>query len=486
MKYLRSEAISPHRSIDNSGYLICTDAILSRTGTQEYAKAEIFADSNDYDTKIKVDRPYNEVMDQKSLASFENKPVVVEHPDEDVNPENCKDYSVGFVRDVHQGKTDDGIDVMLGTLVITDKDAIEQIQKGDYKFLSCGYDCEFVEDGADMKQTHIRGNHVALCKIPRAGITRIQDSAQVEQSDANDTLVLDEYSMFVKFDTAKDAFYAKKYLDRYDVYAVIKSDTELVIPHETIQVQKSLKSVLESDFAAKCDEPKQSSVAHDSLYGDPVERNTVTIRRGYHNLSAAAEKFNDIYKFAMKETSSMNIRMVINALETMYIDAYNDSLQAYQQDMADVTTDSYIRAIQLANDFKIKRRSRLTKEQSDKIDDYVKNINALVKRISDNAVPSTFKKDLLQSLNKYDDATPAVQSEHPISFNGQSVIEQPVKPEDKHEDNHDVKSNDSNDSALDHANTASNDSSDDEYVVLADNPNEAIALLKFVREHEKK
>src|SRR5574344_564111 len=176
MRYLVSEKISTHRSIDNSGYLVCTDAILSRTGKQDYSKSEIIADSNDT-TEIHVDRPAEEVFSEQALASFENKPITVEHPEEDVNPENYKDYSVGFVRDVHKGKDpESGQDVMMGSLVVTDKDAIEQIENGDYKFLSCGYDCDFVGDGSNMVQRKIRGNHVALCKVPRAGITRIQDS----------------------------------------------------------------------------------------------------------------------------------------------------------------------------------------------------------------------------------------------------------------------------------------------------------------------
>src|SRR5574344_462553 len=132
MKFLMSEKLGPHRYIDNSGYLICTDAILSRTGLQDYIKSEIFPDSKDTKTVIHVDRPYNEVFSDAAMASFENKPIVVEHPDEDVNPENCRDYSVGFVRDIHPGK-DNGVDVMMSTVVITDQDAIEQVQNGDYR-----------------------------------------------------------------------------------------------------------------------------------------------------------------------------------------------------------------------------------------------------------------------------------------------------------------------------------------------------------------
>lgn len=177
MKILVNEKISQHKYKTPEGYLICVDSVLARTGNQTYRKNELFVDSED-DSEIEVGRSPEEVFAPETLASFENKPITIEHPDEDVNIENYKDYSVGFVRDVKQGKFD-GQDVILGTLVITDKDAIEGIENGEHVELSCGYDCD-IEDGADgYQQRHIRGNHVALCEAGRAGIAKIVDSVEV-------------------------------------------------------------------------------------------------------------------------------------------------------------------------------------------------------------------------------------------------------------------------------------------------------------------
>ena len=175
MKFLMREKLSPHKYKTPEGYLICQDAILARTGKQTYRKNELFADADDDGTEIEVDRPYDEVFSPETLASFENKPVTVEHPDEDVNSENYKSYSVGFARDIRQAKTDDGEDVIIGNLVIQDADTIEEILNGEHCELSCGYDCDIVGDG-DYKQTHIRGNHIALCEKGRAGIAKIIDS----------------------------------------------------------------------------------------------------------------------------------------------------------------------------------------------------------------------------------------------------------------------------------------------------------------------
>ena len=172
MKVLISEKLSPHKYKTPEGYLICVDAVLARTGKQTYKRSEIF--NEDDNTEIEVNRLPEEVFSEQTLASIENKPITVEHPDEDVNSTNFKDYSVGFVRDVHKG-TIDGQDVILGTLVIQDDETIREIESGEHTDLSCGYDCDIIDE-ENPQQRNIRGNHVALCECGRAGNARIVDS----------------------------------------------------------------------------------------------------------------------------------------------------------------------------------------------------------------------------------------------------------------------------------------------------------------------
>lgn len=174
MRILVAEKLSPHKYKTPEGYLICQDAILARTGKQTYLNREIYGDSVDNpDKEIEIDRPEVEVFSDKTFASFENKPVTIEHPDEDVNIDNYNFYSVGFVRDIKRG-IDDGKPVMIGTLVVTNPDAVADIESGKLLELSCGYDCDIV----DNAQTNIRGNHVALCEHGRAGNARIVDSVK--------------------------------------------------------------------------------------------------------------------------------------------------------------------------------------------------------------------------------------------------------------------------------------------------------------------
>lgn len=179
MKILVNETISPHRYKDNHGYLVCTDCVLARTGKQEYTKDDCYEDGDE--TKIMVDRTEKQVFDPKTLASFENVPLTIEHPEKDVDPDNYNSLAVGYVRDIHKG-TYENEPVMMGTIVITDSEGIEKVETGELTNLSCGYDCTITK-GEHPEQIDIRGNHIALCKIPRAGITHIQDSLKEKPSD---------------------------------------------------------------------------------------------------------------------------------------------------------------------------------------------------------------------------------------------------------------------------------------------------------------
>ena len=199
MKVLIREKLSPHKFKTPEGYLICQDAILARTGKQTYRKNELFLDTDD-DSEVEVDRPYDEVFAKETLASFENKPITIEHPDEDVTIDNYKDYSVGFARDIRQGKVDNE-DVIIGNLVITDKDAIDKIESGEMVELSCGYDCDIVGDDNSPRQTHIRGNHIALCEQGRAGIAKIVDS---KVKDEKGYVVLDPKTQDMIFVATKE------------------------------------------------------------------------------------------------------------------------------------------------------------------------------------------------------------------------------------------------------------------------------------------
>lgn len=115
-----------------------------------------------------VKRPEEEVFSKAALASFEGKPVVDEHPDENVTPDNIGRYIKGTCRDVHRGEGALS-DCVVADLIIYDKDLIKKIESGK-RDISCGYDCLWdPKDDDTYVQLEIRGNHVAVVEEGRAG-----------------------------------------------------------------------------------------------------------------------------------------------------------------------------------------------------------------------------------------------------------------------------------------------------------------------------
>ena len=191
MRMLCKVKLSEHKYKTPEGYLYCKDAIIARTGKQTYLESEVFegSTSNDY---VEIDRSEKEVFSPETMASFENKPLTIEHPDVSVGPENYKDLSVGHIQNVRKGEYE-GQPVMMADIMVNDAEAIRLIESGEMTELSCGYDCD-ITTGDNPEQINIRGNHVALCEAGRAGIAMIVDSkpwgaTSVQDSVSRGTLI---------------------------------------------------------------------------------------------------------------------------------------------------------------------------------------------------------------------------------------------------------------------------------------------------------
>lgn len=162
---------------DSNGQLICRDCIIARTGIYDYLESEII-EGGDRNKIVKVFRTDDEVFDPTSIASFENKPFVDDHPQENVSLVNYKDLAKGYMYNVRRGEDDNTKDCLICDLVVTDADTIEEILSGDKRELSLGYDTVIVDKGGEYYMTKIRGNHLALVEDGRAGCATIRDSAE--------------------------------------------------------------------------------------------------------------------------------------------------------------------------------------------------------------------------------------------------------------------------------------------------------------------
>ena len=183
-RFYVSERLSEHIGETPEGFLICKDVPLTRIGEFDYTAAEVPVEGG-LDGVVKIQRDEDEVFSERAIASFEGKPLVINHPDGIVTPENWKKLSHGYVQNVHRG---DGEmeDMLLGDILVTTKEAIDLVKSG-LREVSLGYDAEYeqIERGRG-RQSNIVGNHVALVTKGRAGSRcAIQD----EDSVNNNTII---------------------------------------------------------------------------------------------------------------------------------------------------------------------------------------------------------------------------------------------------------------------------------------------------------
>lgn len=99
-------------------------------------------------------------------------PVTLQHPNSPVNVDNVSDLQVGMTAN---DASFDGLNNHV-TVTITNKKAIEAIDKGEVKAFSMGYKCNVVDHAGvwqgvhhDQQQKDIVYNHIALVKNGRAG-----------------------------------------------------------------------------------------------------------------------------------------------------------------------------------------------------------------------------------------------------------------------------------------------------------------------------
>lgn len=167
------------------------DGCLTRTGVFEYR--------NDDGSTRREYRSPDEVFKADSLASFAMVAVTDNHPPVPVTSSNARQYARGAVG---ESVRQDG-DGVVAPMVIFDGELVRKMESGKVA-LSCGYEVDVVNtpgvspngERYDAVQTNIRGNHVALVDIARAGkVARVRMDASdfaTSNFDAQETIVMDE------------------------------------------------------------------------------------------------------------------------------------------------------------------------------------------------------------------------------------------------------------------------------------------------------
>ena len=193
--------ISPHMTRTPEGYLICHDVPINRTGDQEYTARDLQL-GGDPDRLVIVHRYPEDVFDPAALASFEGKDITQGHPPENLTPENQAAYSKGHIENVRRVG-----DNTVADLYIKDAGLASDVENGVVREVSCGYLCDYVEDGDGYRQQRIRGNHVAVVHRGRAGHdVAIKDAAHEAEKGRNNNMSKFAHAILTAFGmAAKDA-----------------------------------------------------------------------------------------------------------------------------------------------------------------------------------------------------------------------------------------------------------------------------------------
>ncbi len=109
-KFYAPTVLGPTQRETPEGYLLCEGVQIARTGELLYVAGEIMATQGQKplepgkDGLIRVNRDGSEIFDPVAMASFLGKPVTIDHPDDDVTPDNWKAFSVGVAFNIRPGE----------------------------------------------------------------------------------------------------------------------------------------------------------------------------------------------------------------------------------------------------------------------------------------------------------------------------------------------------------------------------------------------
>ena len=220
MSKIRYDSARFKATIDENGFLVDTP-VVARLGVQVYYTED--------GRTVREFRPAEEVFKDESLASYQGKPMTLDHVF--VNSENAKEVVVGSVT----GKAEPLGSSVVAPIVVYDNTAIQEAMAGNAKELSVGYSAildetpgwgdpitgEYVlkSDGDqfeapegwqefDAIQRDIKVNHLAMVYRGRAGIAKLNMDGEQENPYTTDVDInkedKQEMTVKIKLDGAQE------------------------------------------------------------------------------------------------------------------------------------------------------------------------------------------------------------------------------------------------------------------------------------------
>lgn len=174
---------------DQNGFLVCSNAILGRSGIYKYRGTELGLDTNNV---IEILRKEEDVFNEESMKSLEQRPITINHPNVKVTIDNVKELSNGEVYNVRREGNN-----LVGDLIIKDKKVKKMILDKKLKELSLGYEysLDYDEETKLYSFKDLIYNHIAFVKHGRAGNAMILDGVEEVENkimDSNESQTLTE------------------------------------------------------------------------------------------------------------------------------------------------------------------------------------------------------------------------------------------------------------------------------------------------------
>lgn len=171
------------RKIKDTGELEAP-VILCRTGVMEYDKEQLGDNFKDFTRKVKVFTPLEALETQTVLDSVVGLPVTLGHPKDFLDVNNRRELQVGIVKSSPQIIKDSEETKLLSDVLLYTKDSIKIVNSGIDE-VSLGYTATLtrVENQPyDAIKSDLHLNHLAIVRKGRAGISKILDNKEEEES----------------------------------------------------------------------------------------------------------------------------------------------------------------------------------------------------------------------------------------------------------------------------------------------------------------
>jgi hypothetical protein len=218
MRFYTHTQLSEHIAETPEGFLVCKAVPIARVGVMEYSPGQVPVEAAEDGSMVRIERTEEMVFAPESMASFEGKPTTVDHPAEDVTPDNWKELAKGHAQNIRRG-AGEASDLLLADLMITDEKAIALV-RGGLREISCGYDADYEQvTPGHGRQSNIRGNHIALVHRGRCG-SRCRINDESEDSMAKKNKFLDAFTGWLKTPEAQ------KVLDEMEEETPVKAEEE--------------------------------------------------------------------------------------------------------------------------------------------------------------------------------------------------------------------------------------------------------------------